>query len=163
MNPGSALLTQSKRFPLVWSYLDGSLPTWRNLLPDTHDPRRVPWAKQSDWVLKPVWGRVGERIALPGVTDKTEWRHIARDVFWRPRAWIAQRPFEVVSLALGYGRIYPCFGVYTIAGKACGVYGRVASRPLINHCALDTAILVERELSLSCESESANRHLVLQK
>jgi hypothetical protein len=34
-NPPSALLTQTKRFPLVWSLLETPLPTWRACLPET--------------------------------------------------------------------------------------------------------------------------------
>ena len=37
-NPGIAVLTESKRFPLVWDQLSTALPTWRRLLPTTADP-----------------------------------------------------------------------------------------------------------------------------
>lgn len=40
-NPPGALLTQSKRFPLIWDLLDTPLPTWRRLMPETVEPRRV--------------------------------------------------------------------------------------------------------------------------
>ncbi len=34
----------------------------------TRDPRDVPWQKDTNWVLKPAMGRVGESIGLAGVT-----------------------------------------------------------------------------------------------
>src|SRR5262249_20415438 len=37
-NPGYAVLTQSKRFPLVWDRLLTPVPTWRAMLPDTCSP-----------------------------------------------------------------------------------------------------------------------------
>jgi hypothetical protein len=38
---------------------------------------------------------------------------------------------------------YPCIGVYTVDGRAAGIYGRVASQPLINDTAKDIAVLVD--------------------
>ena len=56
-NPGITLLTESKRFPLAWDAgrrrgLFGAerpacgtpMPTWRQLLPETRDPRDAPWS-----------------------------------------------------------------------------------------------------------------------
>src|SRR5271157_1311363 len=40
-NPGTALMIESKRFPLVWDRLGLDLPTWRTLLPPTCDPGRL--------------------------------------------------------------------------------------------------------------------------
>ena len=37
-NPGCAILTESKRLPLVWDQLGIALPTWKRLLPETRDP-----------------------------------------------------------------------------------------------------------------------------
>src|SRR5665213_3479654 len=40
-NPGLAVISESKRFPLVWEKLSTSLPTWRELLPETRDARNA--------------------------------------------------------------------------------------------------------------------------
>ena len=40
-NAGAAVLTESKRFPLVWDELAAPLPTWRRLLPESQAPRRA--------------------------------------------------------------------------------------------------------------------------
>lgn len=144
-NPGRAILTQSKRFPLVWDQLKTSLPTWRTTLPQTCDPRHVHWQQDDQWVLKPALGRIGEAIGLRGVTDTKEWRAISRSARWWPRDWIAQQRFEAVPLMRGDRRYYPVVGVYVIDGKACGIYGRLARRPLINYEAQDIAILIDTE------------------
>lgn len=142
-NPASALLPQSKRFPLVWDRLRTPLPTWRQFLPETRDPREVPWKKDGGWVLKPALGRVGDGIGLAGVTAEKEWKQIRRELRFGARRWAAQRRFEAVPLKVAGESFYPCVGVYTIDGRAAGGYGRVANRPIVNHLAQDVAVLVE--------------------
>jgi glutathionylspermidine synthase len=146
-NPGTALLTQSKRLPLVWDRLRTPMPTWRSLLPETRDPREVPWRASDEWVLKPALGRVGDGIGIRGVTPVREWRIISRGARWRPRWWIAQRRFEAVPFAGDGEPTYPCIGVYTIDGRAVGAYGRIANRPLVDWRARDIAVLVERDVA----------------
>jgi glutathionylspermidine synthase len=143
-NPAYALLTQSKRFPLVWDRLETALPTWRALLPETVDPRDAEWRGSDRWVVKPALGRVGDGIGMTGVTAEAEQRKIARAVRLLPGRWVAQRRFAAVPLATDEGPVYPCIGIYTVDGRAAGAYGRVASRPLINHLAQDAAVLVEQ-------------------
>lgn len=142
-NPGSALLTQSKRLPLVWDELREPLFTWRSFLPKTFDPRSVKgWGKNGRCVYKPAFGRVGDMIHIEGVTSAKEARRIARSVRWHPRHWIAQERFQAVPMRAGREAAYPCIGVYTLNGRVIGAYGRVARRPLIDHLARDAAVLV---------------------
>jgi len=140
-NPGSALLTQSKRLPLVWDRLETSLPTWRQLLPETRDVRDVAGGAWPDWVLKPVLGRVGDSIGLHGATSEKDWTLIRRSARWHPRAWVSQRRFEAVPIETAAGPVFPCLGVYTIGGRAAGIYGRIARNRLIDHRAQDIAVL----------------------
>ncbi|HYU33069.1 MAG TPA: glutathionylspermidine synthase family protein [Thermoanaerobaculia bacterium] len=144
-NPAYALLTQSKRFPLVWERLLAALPTWQRLLPETRDPRDASWRYDEGWVLKPALGRVGDLIGVAGATEDKEWKVIHREVRRHPRHWVAQRRFTAVPLQTAEGSVYPCVGVYTVDGHAAGAYGRAASRPRIDHLARDLAVLVERE------------------
>ena len=140
-NPLSALVIQSKRFPLVWDRLQTPLPTWRQLLPETTDPRSVPWQANPAWIVKPAFGRVGEGIGMRGVVTPGDWRKIARNVRWFPHAWIAQRRFESTTVNLGGMPWYPCLGVYTVDGRVVGAYGRLARRPLIDANAEDAAVM----------------------
>ena len=143
-NPGSALLTQSKRFPLVWDSLRTSLPAWRAMLPETRDPREID-GDRDGWVLKPALGRVGEDVGIPGVTESTAWKAITRRASWFPRHWIAQRRFAPTPLLVEGETFHPCIGVYTVGDRVAGAYGRLARRPLIDWRATDVAVLVERE------------------
>jgi glutathionylspermidine synthase len=140
-NPATALLTQSKRFPLVWSRLETPLPAWESLLPETVDPQHVNSKRHEEWVFKPALGRVGEDVALSGVTRADEWSQICAAVRRRPAAWAAQRRFEAVPLDSPRGRVYPQFGVFTLDSRAAGIYGRLAARPLIDCRSQDVAVL----------------------
>jgi glutathionylspermidine synthase len=143
-NPTSALITQSKRFPLVWDALKTQLPTWRSLLPETRDPRQVSDLKDEAWVLKPALGRIGENIGILGVTKKEDWLKIQQSAKQHPEKWVAQRRFELIPLLTAEGYFYPCIGIYTINGRAAGAYGRLGSRPLIDATAQDVAVLTKK-------------------
>ncbi|MFL6198058.1 MAG: glutathionylspermidine synthase family protein [Thermoanaerobaculia bacterium] len=145
-NPATALLTQSKRFPLVWDRLETPLPAWRRLLPETLDPRDSGWKRDpGGWVVKPSLGRVGDGIGLVGATPEKEWKPIRRGIRFGPRWWAAQRKFTAIPMNVSGEAVYPCVGVYTIDGRAAGAYGRVARTPIINHLAQDAAVLIEEE------------------
>lgn len=144
-NPTTALLVQSKRFPLVWDALNIDLPTWRALLPETRDPRQLGGEVVDQWVLKPALGRVGEDIAIAGVTQSKELEKIHRHARRHPREWAAQRRFEINPLPDIGGNWYPCVGVYTVNGRAAGAYGRLNRSPLINATSTDVAILTYAE------------------
>jgi hypothetical protein len=140
-NPATAVLSQHKRFPLVWDRLRTNLPTWRLLLPETRDPREVPWSTSEEWVLKPVLGRAGEGVCIRGIASDKELRRTALQVRCWPSAWIAQRRFDTSSLLIAGQPVFPCLGIYTLDGCAIGWYGRIATRPLIDSSAADAAVL----------------------
>jgi glutathionylspermidine synthase len=143
-NPGSALLIQSKRFPLTWNHLVTSLPNWRELLPQTVDPRTVTDLGSGGWALKPVLGRVGEGVAIPRVVRETEWRRARKEAWFHPSSWVAQKRFAAVPVEAEGKSYYSCLGVFTVDGRTCGVYGRVAEKPLIDVDAQDAAVLITK-------------------
>ncbi len=141
-NPGTALLTQSKRFPLIWNRLRTGLDCWRSLLPETRDPRQAD-GNDPEWVLKPALGRVGDGIAIHGLTTMKQWKDIRRTVRKYPEHWIAQRHFQQVPLEYRGERLYPCLGVYTIDKRVAGIYGRISTNGLVDFRARDVAVLVD--------------------
>lgn len=160
-NPGYALISQSKRFPLVWDRLRTPLPTWKALLPQTCDPREVDWRKSDDWVLKPALGRVGEWIGIRGVTADKEWREIARHAARHPGFWAAQRRFQAVPAVGGNESLYPCVGVFVVDGKACGLYGRAAPVPLIDSHAQEIAVLIGSDVSADRKNQAKETSVVV--
>lgn len=141
-NPPQALLSQSKRLPLVWESLGVSVPTWRSVLPETRDPRDAPWRTDDSWLLKPALGRVGEDIAWRGSLSDKLWRKQSRSVALYPRHWIAQRRFRSRPLATSIGPRHLCVGVFTIDGRAAGFYGRLAAGPIVEKHAQDVPVLI---------------------
>jgi len=141
-NHATAVLTQSKRLPLVWDRLGVPAPTWRELLPETTDPRRAPWPRDAGWILKPALGRVGEGVGIRGIIPRREWRAAARSARLFPRHWIAQRRFASRPLPCADGDRHLCVGVFTVDGRAEGFYGRLAERPRMDQHAQDIPVLV---------------------
>jgi len=140
-NPATAILTQTKRFPLIWDKLAAPLETWRTRLPETRDPRDAPWHGSDDWIIKPALGRVGEGVAIPGIVGGSEIRAFARQARWWPASWVAQRRFQPMPVSVGGTPMFPCLGVYTLDGRVIGAYGRAAPIPLIDGRAADAAVL----------------------
>lgn len=141
-NHASAILTQSKRLPLVWDALSTPVKAWKELLPPTLAPRVAPWRNDPTWILKPALGRVGEDITVPGTMTPKELKHIWRDARWFPSDWVAQRCFESRPLPMGTGYGHVCIGVFTVNGVAAGFYGRLSNKPRIDQYAQDIAVLV---------------------
>jgi glutathionylspermidine synthase len=140
-NPASAVLAQSKRFPLTWDSLSTDLPTWRAMLPETVCPSTVR-DDLRNWVIKPALGRVGEDIGITGVTAEGKLQLIHKAAQRRPSQWIAQRRFTVVPVSNEHDRYFPSIGIYTVDNKVAGVYGRVGRKPLIDDEAQDIAVLI---------------------
>jgi glutathionylspermidine synthase len=141
-NPGLAIVLQTKRFPLIWNGLSTDLSTWRKLLPETRDARELNGFFDDSWVLKPALGRVGEGIGIRGVTPADNFQKIVQEAIHRPEQWVAQKRFAILPVNTESGEKYPCIGVFTIAGKAAGFYGRIADGPIITQHAQDVAVLM---------------------
>jgi glutathionylspermidine synthase len=145
VNPGHALLSESKRLPLVWDELSLPMSTWRQLLPETRDPRNVHWRHDSSWLLKSAFCNTGDSVSSRLTLSRRRWLAAAAEATLLPSKWIAQRRFETCPIATPSGPRHPCLGVYTVGGRACGVYGRLSPTPLIDYTAADVAVLVEEE------------------
>lgn len=141
-NPGTSVLIQSKRLPLIWSKLCSPMPTWRALLPETRCPHELDAAALKDWVLKPVLGRVGVGLAMPGITEDAKHKKILRQARRDPTGWAAQRLFQSVPVPTPQGLRHICLGIFTIAGRAAGAYARMTAKPLVDGYAEEVAVLV---------------------
>jgi hypothetical protein len=144
-NAGSAVLTESKRFPLVWPDLKTSLLRWRELLPETADPLAVPWRRGDEWLLKRTWSNTGDHVCSRAWMAPKPWARVAWDATLRPGRWVAQRRFETQPIPTPLGERFPCLGIYAIDGVACGVYARLSAGPVVDFAACDAALLLEDE------------------
>ncbi len=144
-NSAAALLSESKRFPLLWERLSAPLPTWEALLPETRDPRAVDWRHDPTWLLKTAFCNTGDTVTMRELAGPWRWRWVAWQARLWPDQWVAQRRFEALPVQTPAGPMYPCLGVYTVNGVAAGIYGRIAPQPLIDMVAVDVAVLLRPE------------------
>jgi glutathionylspermidine synthase len=145
-NPATCIAIESKRFPLVWDRLRSTgLTTWRELLPRSVDPREVPWRHDDAWLLKTALCNTGDTVSVRALMAPARWRRVERSARWFPGGWVAQRRFEPVPLETPIGPVFPCIGVYTIDGRACGAYARLSLGPIVDYAAVDVALLLEQD------------------
>jgi len=144
-----ALYSQSKRVPLVWAQLGVPCPTWRELLPETVEPRSV---KRMDkgFIYKPAMGRVGSGITIPEALTAKEYAKYTKAARRFPKHWVAQRRFNSIPLMDGQGEEYHlCLGVFTVNGKRAGFYARTSRLPRVDEKAIDTPVLIDKETEFS--------------
>jgi glutathionylspermidine synthase len=145
VNPPMAIVGESKRLPLLWSRLGCAVPTWRRLLPETRDPRDVPWRRDEAWLLKTAYCNTGDTVCLREGMPKWRWRRVCAEVWLSPRQWIAQRRFATSAIDTPRGPMRPCIGVYTVNGRAAGIYTRLARGLVTDYTAMDAAVLLEED------------------
>ena len=144
-NHPAAVLTQSKRLPLVWDGLGVDLSAWRALLPETREPRTI-LAGDADWIYKPAFGRVGEDISVPGAVTPAECRKIERAARRQKNSWVAQRLFHSQPVVDELGRAFHlCVGAFTLDAKAAGFYARISQSARIDERAQDIPVLIQKE------------------
>jgi glutathionylspermidine synthase len=144
-SPPSAVLSESKRFPLVWDRLAVELPTWRALLPETRDPREVRWQRDDGWLVKTALCNTGDTVSVRAAMKPRDWWWTKLSVRLQPSQWVAQRRFESVLVQTPDGPRHACVGIYTVNGRAAGAYARLSPAPIIDFAAVDAALLVDDE------------------
>jgi len=144
-NPGLSVISESKRFPLVWEKLSTPLPVWRALLPETRDPRRAPWSRDETWLLKTALCNTGDTVSIRELMPAREWLRTRMAVQFRPAAWVAQKRFQCLPVSTPIGSRHVCVGVYTVNGRAVGAYARLSTGPVIDFSAADVALLLADE------------------
>lgn len=140
-----SIFAQSKRFPFVWDDLENvgiSMQTWKNLLPKTINVKDL--KNQQDFIFKPVYGRVGEKISIKEACKDDEYIKILKDVKKHPKNYIAQKRFISKPLKCDDKEYHICLGSYTIEGKHAGYYARMSPYPRIDSYAADLPVLIEK-------------------
>ncbi len=137
VNPFGAVLPQNKRaMAFMWEHIHRFSTRGAEII-----ERHVPvssrletmhaeqlLAQRAEWVMKSDYGAEGEEVIVGRrVTDET-WR--ASLAHARPGHWIAQRYFEAHTNARNETVNY---GIYLVAGEACGMYTRVQDAPTDDH------------------------------
>ena len=142
-NPALAVISESKRFPLIWDKLSTPMALWQSLLPETHDPREVPWSRDDGWLVKTAMCNTGDTVSIRELMSSAGWLRTRLAVLLSPSNWVAQRRFESVPIATPAGPRHVCVGIYTVNGRAAGAYTRLSKKPVIDFSAADAALLLE--------------------
>ena len=104
------------------------MKTWQSLLPETLEIKDLKEA--SDFIYKPVYGRVGEKISIKEACKDDEYEKILQDVKKHPQQYIAQKKFQSKPLISDDGKEYHiCIGSYMINEEHAGYYARMSELP----------------------------------
>lgn len=141
-----AIFAQTKRFPFVWDLLESKgidLSTWKKLLPETLNvkDKRV----NDEYIFKPVYGRVGEKISIKEACKGDEYKKILKDVKKHPKRYLAQKNFHSKPIVAEDGEsFHVCVGSYGVENKHAGYYARISKTPRIDSYAADIPVLIEQ-------------------
>ena len=130
VNPFGAVVPQNKRLlALMWEQIH-RLPPDAQAAVERYVPvtRRLELmhveqlvAQREQWVIKSDYGSEGEEVLVGRALDDATWR-LALDRA-RPGRWIAQQYFQAETDERGASVNH---GVFLVAGRAAGLYARVA-------------------------------------
>jgi glutathionylspermidine synthase len=144
-NAGRAGLTESKRFPLIWPDLRTQLPNCARLMPEAREPRDAALSEADGWVLKASYSNCGDSVVAREWVSRSHWRGVWAGALLNPKAWVAQRRFEVLPIDTPAGRLTHCLGVYVIDGQVAGAYLRLSKKGFVDSTAVDAALLIMRD------------------
>ena len=149
VNPFGAVLPQNKRAmaffweqihrfsPRAQTIIERYIPVTSRLETVHEEQLRV---QRADWVLKSDYGAEGDEVVVGRHVSDEIWQ--ASLAHARPGRWIAQRFFEARPIDDAGALVN--YGVYLVAGEACGIYARVQVGPTDDR-ALSAPVLVERD------------------
>ena len=144
-NVFASLLTESKRLPLACRHLKTKMPTWQLLLPESRDPREIPLNGCGSWIVKAAFSNTGDHVYIPDSMERGARRELVQRIQKRPDGWVAQRRFDPVPVPSDLGPLQVCLGVFTMNGRAAGIYARGTTKPVVDYSAMDIATLVYEE------------------
>jgi len=130
VNPFGAVVPQNKRsLALMWEQIHRLPPdaqaAVQRYVPVTrrlelmHGEQLI--AQRTQWVIKSDYGAEGEEVVIGRAVDDATWRQALQRA--RPGRWIAQQYFQAETDERGASVNH---GVFLVAGRAAGLYARVA-------------------------------------
>jgi len=141
VNPLSRLLRQTKGLYALWretSLVDEADTALLNrYTPHTEffskDRVETYLANRETWVLKKLFGRMGDTVALGRLCTPENWAKAVAEAAKAPEAWIAQHAFIPLPAYDTTHRLFPALGVYLINGAFAGYYSRADELGLTTH------------------------------
>jgi len=132
LNPLSRLVRQSKGLYALWRevpLLDAPDTALLNqYTPYTEffrkDRAPVYLAERETWVLKKIFGRMGDAVTIGRTCPPPIWEKAVAEASNTPQAYIAQHAFVPLPVPDGTRALFPALGVYLIDGAFAGYYSR---------------------------------------
>lgn len=149
MNPIARLVRQSKAMFSLWR--DEAHAADRDLV-ERHCPRTDPFVpgdrprlrdERHRWVLKRMFGRMGDAVVIGSLSTDVEWDQALTEAARAPADWCVQERFIVSPVEFATGPLFPAVGAFVVNGRFAGYYSRAARRPLVTHEAYHVATLVQ--------------------
>ncbi len=152
MNGLGALAAQSKRFYAVpvehdidlsdsaRLAIDSHLPQTRYLRPEMGDQLV---AEQADWVIKGIFGRMGDSVRAGVAFRPEKWHAKVEDALAEADQHAVQQRFDSPPLWFSNGLGYANIGLFLVDGRFAGYYSRVSPYPLIDYDSAHVATMVE--------------------
>jgi hypothetical protein len=102
----------------------------------------------EEYIFKPAYGRVGEKISIKEACRGDEFKKIIKDVKRHPGKYIAQKKFNSMPLVTEEGEeFHVCIGSFSVDDDHAGFYARISNLPRIDSHAADIPVLVEQDES----------------
>jgi glutathionylspermidine synthase len=144
-NPLQSVISESKRLPLSFPFMNAASGTWRELFPVCREPRKIDAAEREEWVLKAAYSNTGDAVHIGAELPQQAWERLLRMAQRNPFDWVAQRRFETVTLESLRGPVRPCVGIFVIGKRAAGAYIRLSTSQVTDAYALEAPLLVMPE------------------
>lgn len=151
INPLSRLLRQSKGLFALWReapLLDEADTSLLNrYTPHTEFFKRDRASHyllhRESWVLKKLYGRMGDTVAIGRLCKPDEWEKVVAAACKAPDDYIAQHAFVPLAVANGTRELYPALGVYLVDGAFADYYSRADEVGFTTHEAYYVVTAVE--------------------
>lgn len=162
-NHPTALLTQSKDNVLVAKAHGIDLPTisqhFPQTLPTTAYFGQVLRGRKNHYVAKPLYGRVGDGVSIPGVDSQQHQSAVLGDILRYPRNWVFQQKFHSKPLYTSNSQPYHLLiGTFTVNNTFAGYYARLSHRAKFDEYAIDVPVLVATKLGEPHGKSKQARH-----
>ncbi len=151
INPLSRVVRQSKALFALWraeTLVDEADTAFLNRYTPHTEFFRADRASfyldhREDWVLKKLFGRMGDAVTIGRLCPALEWEKAVAEACKTPEAYIAQHAFVPLPVPNGTRRLFPALGVYLIDGAFAAYYSRVDEVGYTTHEAYYVVTAVE--------------------
>ena len=144
-NPAYSVISESKRLPLSFPFLQSTAHMLSELSPKCIEPIEAAGYSREDWVLKAAYANTGDAVHIGADLSSGAWNDLLGRARRRPTDWVVQQRFETLAFESEHGQVHPCVGVFVIGGQAAGAYVRLSRNQVTDGDAMEAPLLIVAE------------------